>query len=385
MKTRDFFPLGIASGDAFCNRVAETKWLLDNINSNKHSLLISPRRYGKTSLAYKVIRDCNLPYIEIDFAMSTNDQKVEEFIVKGITTLIDKALGPVDRIFHSIKNYVTNLTPKIVAKLGAIALELEFQRDSDPAVNVMEALTLLERLLAERQKTAVMLCDEFQAVGLIAKGKGIEAAIRHVAQETKYLTMIFSGSDRTLLKSMFEDEARPLYKLCKQLYLERIGYEDYQQHLNKAAIAQWGQELDAAVIRQIINLTAMHPYYMNKFCDIVWTECGTKTSTSQLPQLPQLDDVQRAWEILLNEERGDIQQELSLLPIGQKKVLSVLAQGITSNLTSRAIAAKIDMSPSSIAAALNALEEKDTIEQQKENGYRIINPTLAAFIVKNLA
>lgn len=112
----------------------------------------------------------------------------------------------------------------------------------------------------------------------------------------------------------------------------------------------------------------MHPYYMN---NIIWME---------YVKPPSLDDVQHAWEILLNEERGDTQKELSLLPIGQKKVLSVLAQGITTNLTSRAISTKIDISSSSIAAALNALEGKDVLEQKESGAYHIVNPMLAAFI-----
>lgn len=51
MNPRDYFPLGKAHGKAFCNREYETEWLLKNINSAKHSLVMAPRRFGKSSLA----------------------------------------------------------------------------------------------------------------------------------------------------------------------------------------------------------------------------------------------------------------------------------------------------------------------------------------------
>ena len=373
MKARDFFPLGIAEGKAFCNRKKETKWLLGNIESGKHSLLISPRRYGKTSLAYRAIDISKLANVQIDFAMATNDQKIESLIVNGVTTLIGKAIGPVDKIINLIKKYVAKVTPKIAIKAGHVSLELDFPSTSDSAVNVMEALLLLENLLAEKKQRAIILFDEFQAVGVIAKGKGIEGAIRNVAQKTKYLTIIFSGSNRKLLKSMFDDNTRPLYKLCKQLTLERIGYEDYKSHLTKASLAAWSTVIDEEVINNITTLSESHPYYINKLCDIIWSE---------YTHPPKVNDISKAWKLLLAEEKSDILKELSLLSLGQKKILAIIAQGITSNLASKSILIKADMSPSSISTTLQTLIEKDVLEQ-KHGQYHIINPALKDIVFEH--
>lgn len=46
----NYFSLGIAKGEAFCNRVSKRKQLISNIEKNKHTIVISPRRYGKSSL-----------------------------------------------------------------------------------------------------------------------------------------------------------------------------------------------------------------------------------------------------------------------------------------------------------------------------------------------
>ena len=162
------------------------------------------------------------------------------------------------------------LEPKLEIGGKGIKLELTADLATDPATNVKEALFLLEQLLAEQSKQAVLLLDEFQTVGVIAQGKGIEGAIRHVAQKTKYLTLVFSGSNRKLLKTMFDDETRPLYKLCWRLGLKRIDETHYAAHLNKAAMAMWGVGLSEAVFQAIISATEKHPYYMNKLCDRLW-------------------------------------------------------------------------------------------------------------------
>lgn len=372
MQARDYFPLGLAEGMAFCNRVKETKWLLDNIRSGKHSLLISPRRYGKSSLAARAIKKSALPNTQVDFFMATSEEVIEKYIVKGISDLIGKAIGPIDKIINSIKKYFVKITPKLIIKASGMSLELEFPSDSDPATNVKQSLLLLEKLLAEKGKKAIMLFDEFQIVGVIAKGVGIEGAIRHVAQKTKYLTFMFSGSNRRLLKSMFEEETRPLYKLCRQLYLKRIEFEDYRLHLKKIAKKTWKKELSEAAIKTITTLSERHPYYLNKLCDIIWTENQS---------IPTEKQILRSWQLLLDEEKSDTIKELSALSIGQKKVLTQIASGKSDNLMSNAIAKKIDMSPSSIASALQGLKEKDII-QEIDRQYSIINPVIKPYVIK---
>lgn len=45
----------IVDGDFFTDRVAETALLSQKLDSENHIVLISPRRFGKSSLVYKVL------------------------------------------------------------------------------------------------------------------------------------------------------------------------------------------------------------------------------------------------------------------------------------------------------------------------------------------
>lgn len=372
MNARDYFPLGVAAGAAFCNRKEETQLLVANLKAGKHTLLMATRRYGKSSLALHALKQSGLPFVEVDFYMATSEAVIEAYILTSVVELIGKALGPVDKLIASIKRYVKTLKPKLDLSAGPVSLELVSDAQSDPASNVKEALLLLERLLAEKNQQAVLLFDEFQTVGVIAQGKGIEAAIRHVAQKTKYLSFIFSGSNRKLLKTMFEDETRPLYKLCWKLVLDRISVAHYTAHMQKAAQAAWKQVLEQPVIDRIIELTERHPYYLNKLCDKLWVYCKNP---------PTLKEIDKVWLLIVDEEKSDAIKEISQLALGQKNILLQIAKQIDLPLMSREVVLQLKMTSSSMVTALNALEEKDVIEKQKQ-GYQIINPVIKFYVLK---
>lgn len=240
MQPRQLFPLGKAYGKAFCNRSDETKKMLDNIEGGKHTFLVAPRRYGKSSLCEHVFSKIKISWAKVDFHLAITEKDAERIIINGVTDLIGQSINSVEKLTHLIKKHVKKLKPKFAVGTKHLKLELTFSHESSPPENVAEALLLLEKLLVERKKQAVFLLDEFQEIGLMRGGKGIEGAIRHVAQETKNLSFIFCGSNPHLLRAMFEDERRPLYKLCRKVVLDRIDQGHYKKHLNKAAKEIWG-------------------------------------------------------------------------------------------------------------------------------------------------
>jgi len=372
MKKREFFPLGIATGSAFCNRHDETKLLMNNIKNCKHTLLMAPRRYGKTSLALHAVGLSKFPATEIDFYMARNEKVIENYILNGVIELIGKTLDPIEKLIASIKKYVKTLKPKLNIGINNVSLELNAEIDSDSATNVKEALLLLERLLSDQKKYAVLLLDEFQNVGVIAKGMGIEGAIRHVAQKTKHLMFIFSGSNRKLLQTMFEDDTRPLYKLCWKLVLGRISDEHYKNYILKAARLYWNASLDDKSIEKILMVTERHPYYVNKLGDRLWAYCDKPFSVKEVNQV---------WAEILEEEKSEVVKEISLLPVGQKNVLLYLCRGKLTGITSKDAILSLQMTSSSIITALNGLEEKDIIEKIKLS-YNVINPVQKYYVLK---
>ena len=243
-------------------------------------------------------------------------------------------------------------------------LELGLDSEINPAENIAEALFLLEKLLQDRDKQAVLLFDEFQEVGAMGQGRGIEGAIRHVAQETQNLAMIFSGSNPHMLEVMFEDERRPLYKLCRKIMLDRISVNDYKPHLDKAAKERWHKALPDDVFEEIMTVTERHPYYVNYLCDELWLDHE---------KLPTQQSVVEAWQMVIEEERSDLIKDFFLLSDNQRKILMHIANFKDAALYSSDVIIKTGIPSGSIPKTLAVLIEKNYIEKQGEH-YRLIAP-----------
>lgn len=373
MKPRSYFPLGKAYSEAFCNRVVETEKLIGHIENGKHVFLVAPRRYGKSSLCERVFSKIDIPVERLDFHLAVTEKDVEQIIINGVTNTIGNTIGSIDKLLHVIKKFTKKLTPKItIGAKKVFSLELEIASNSSPAENIADALLLLEKLLREKKQKAVILFDEFQEIGEINQGKAIEGAIRHAAQETQNLACIFSGSNPHILTNMFEDERRPLYKLCRKLVLDRISSDDYRIHLNKAAKALWKTELNDEVLTHILDACERHPYYLNYLCDELW-------SNNDKP--PSIADVDRAWNNVAEEERSDLLKDFFALSDNQRKLLIYLANHGGTDIFSKEAAKKMDIHTTSIPSALAILIEKDYIEKTA-NEYRIIVPLYKLLLKK---
>jgi uncharacterized protein len=373
MQRRQLFPLGKAYGDAFCNREEETEKLLGNIKNAKHTLIIAPRRYGKSSLAERAIEYSGLPSVKINFHLCTSEEEVSQMVLDSVIKLIGKSIGHIEKMMSSIKKYISNLEPLLSFGGEHTSLKLVPKNQPNHALIISEALLLLEKLLIEKKKRAVIFLDEFQEINKISKqkGKGVEGAIRTAAQEMQCLSLIFSGSIRSLLLSMFEDENRPLYKLCRKIKLDRIAASDYEKHIQKIALDTMGKHLDQASFNKIMELSNRHPYYVNYLCDILWESC---------PKAPIVMDIEDAWANVVIEEWSDALRELSDLPMGQRRLLKYIANHFEKNIQSQEACIKLSMPASSISTAVHVLTEKDYVEKDQSGFYRVINPLLLAVL-----
>lgn len=265
----DYFPLGLALGRAFCNRSEERGRLKDNIHYCTPTLLISPRRYGKTSLALTVILATKLPYVHIDFFSEMDESDIEKSILNSIGKLISQIVPAPQRALSVAQDFFSDMHIKVV--LEKFGFNIEIGRSaSKPAYNILQALKKLDTLAKKHKKKIILFFDEFQRLIEVTDDHSIEGSIRFVAQQSKNIVFIFSGSSRNLLKQMFDDSRRPLYKLCDRINLERISSSHYHKYIKNAFMKKYKQEIGGDVIKAILSTTENHPYYVNLLCSRLW-------------------------------------------------------------------------------------------------------------------
>jgi AAA+ ATPase superfamily predicted ATPase len=367
MITKEYFPLGIAEGKAFCNRLTERKQLLANIQTGMHTLITSARRHGKSSIILFVLQNTKVLYADIDLFVTVDAKSVEKQLLKGVKQLVNKVSNTIEQTIHILNDYIKNLSSKWIIGVKGINIELIPEKINDPADTIMEALLMLDNLLSKKQTRAVLFIDEFQEIGEFTDCRGIEGAIRHIAQKTKYLTFIFSGSNRRMLLQMFKDRSRPLYKLCDHIILDKIATQHYIKHINHAAKLKWHKTLPKNILETIFSITERHPYYVNALCNKLWGKFDKITSAQEIYD---------TWQKYVAIERPNVIKELSLLSTSQLKLIIAIASGMQTKLTSKEFLSMVDLTSATVVQALNVLTGKDYIYLDEQKAYNLIDPLI---------
>lgn len=218
----DFFPLTLALGEAFCNRKAELNQLQHYLALGKPLLIVSPRRYGKTSLAFNTLYQAKLLYAHFDFFSAIDEQDIEKIILKGVGELIGKLEKGPKKALKAATDFFAGLNIKVVVDVLGLSIEIN-QQTEKTSRTVLKVLERLEQLAQKYQQKLVLFFDEFQRLSEVAKDQAIEGILRQIAQQSQKLTFIFSGSNRHLLEQMFNDRNRPFYKLCERINVSHYG------------------------------------------------------------------------------------------------------------------------------------------------------------------
>jgi len=361
----NLFPLAVATGNAFCNRETERLWLKNNFQLGKHSLIISPRRYGKTSLILKTIEEKKLHHIQVDLFSCLNSTAVEQKILTSIGLGITKIVPKIHETFQTLKSILTNLRLSLDLYHGVVTLKIE--RTGETKENLSHALQGLEKIAHKfsPEKKVVVFIDELQELANLSDAKIIEALIREHAQTSRALCFVFSGSNRHLLTNIFENSDRPLYMLCDKLVLQRITPISYRHHLNQAAVKKWGKTLPSESLDQILSLTACHPYYINVLCGKLWVENKLLDNTQ----------VTTVWNNYVTEEISRVAQTLDRLSDNQKKLLITLSKLEAVNQpTSQEFLNLANMPGASVRMALKSLLQQDLVYLDNEHNYRVLDP-----------
>ena len=362
----NYFPTYLATGKAFCNRKEELKRVIYDLKGNTPILLISPRRYGKTSLALKAFEQIQWPFTHIDLYKVLSEEDIIHFVLSGIGQLLGKIETTPKKLLLLAKEFFGSMEIKVVLK--DVGLGLEFNHKKTNSIDLMiKALDKLHEIAKKHKKHVIVFLDEFQIVGEITKNSAIEAAMRESVQKATHVAYVFSGSNRHLMEQMFYDKKRPFYKLCDQIILNRINSEEYATYIQIAAKKVWGKLISEKTLNEIFILTECHPYYVNKLCSLVW----------QSEHLPNEKTVHEHWMQYALENKSVTERELELLTVNQRKLLALLAAlGSTKEFYSREKLKDLNLSQSRTHRALKDLLEKDYVSKDKDGSYNILDPLM---------
>jgi len=362
------FPSGIAEGQAFCNRTEERTRLKQYINNVQPTVIMAPRRYGKSSLITQVILDNQSDYAWVDFLSVTTKAEVEEKIRAAAKTLL-LALSPdLKKLQMQALDKIKAMSPEL--NVGVMGQTLTLHLSSDDKTPIDQLLTQLDQYAQKVEKKAVLVFDEFQQISELEETLSIEALIRHAVERSKAITYLFSGSRRHLLKEMFSHKNRPLYRLCTVMQIERIQPSEYLSFIRQAAQVRWAIDLSEDLILKILELTECHSFYVNALCNELWLNHTPPDS---------IEFIESTWRTYMIRNKSTIVAEVLSLPLNQKKLIKALSLNPENTPYGAAFLIKTGISSASIRRAFEALLLNDIIFEDEHAFYRVLDPAVSYY------
>ena len=363
----NLFPRGVARGEAFYDRHDERRKLKQNIANIIHTVLIAPRRYGKTSLMNQVLYENKLEHLWFDFMTITSKEDVQEKLLHKIGELISRIIPTTNKLKKLSYKYFRKLRPEITFSIPGVSLTLKLYEKNNRE-GIVEALTSLDNLAQELNTRLVVVFDEFQEILRIDKDSTLQGAIRHAVERSKHITYLFSGSKHRPLRHIFSEKENPLYTLCEILEIGKIAKNEYIAYINKVATEKWGKPMTSEVIDLILTRSDYYPKYINILCASVWL----------VDEEPTVESVTKLWNSYILSKKTDIAESLSELTLNQRRLLQWLCFHSTTELYKRETLRNLKMSQSSVQRAIIELLNKDHVIE-KDGVYRVLDPIWASY------
>ena len=368
----------VVSGDDFADRRSELAELGRELRGGQHLFLLSPRRYGKTSLILTLLdrlRRQGLLVAYVDVFRTTTPAQLMELIAQ---TVLRAAESQPERLLRLAMELLGRLRPQVGAdSRGKPTLSLEVGTSPRSALAVQEeVLTLPERLAVKRRRRLMLVFDEFQEIQRFP-GAGLEKAMRSHFQTHRHVSYLFAGSRQSALQDMASRERSPFYKFGRIVSLGPIPQEEFAPFL-QVRFKRGGLQLAADVVDAILAAADDIPYNVQRLCHQLWAlRAGKADRITER-------DIGEAIAGIVEQDAPHFGAALDRLSLHQRQVLQAIARsGGQKVFAGEFLTAHRLGSHSSVQTSLRQLLKEQVLA--KANGeYRFADPFFREWVALRL-
>jgi hypothetical protein len=364
---------------AFVGRKAELDRLVGDLADGQKIFLISPRRYGKSSLvhhAFAALTRQRIATLEITVSSFSSYVAFLEGYVRAIGGL-DARAGE-GRSW--LRDLFTTFTPELRADSaagGAFTVAFPAVRTPrDAARLAAEVFALPARLSARLGRRLVIAMDEFQAVTGYDAGN-VEQALRAAVQQQRQVGYVFAGSEPSLMEQMVSAK-RPFYKAGPVMRLGKIPLETFAAFVDDR-FRKSGLTPESGLGAAIVDVAGNLPYDVQRLAHETWDDV-----TADRRRSVNLEDVHRTLHRLLDEQAIFFEAVWQRLTLVQRAVLRavVLEHGhaiLGADLRSRYRLG----GASSVQTALAALQRLDVIGREDDGRYTVVDSLMREWVARH--
>lgn len=361
MKTNPFKFGSVVDGAYFTDREEEIERISSFINSANHLLLVSPRRFGKTSLIKKVLEASGRKYVYLDLQLILSPSDFAAQLLKRVYRTF-----PAQKIKRFIKSF--RIIPTLVINPVTGETEISFRTGTKEAAPLEDTLNLIEKLGTESNRIIVVL-DEFQDIFRIEPG--LDRKLRSIIQVHKNINYIFLGSSESVIRGIFEKKNSPFYHFASLMILRKIPAGHFTSFLEEKF--KTITPLFSEISKEVIDFTSCHPYYTQQLAFTVWETLSRSRSCP--------DVVKKSISEILMSHDNDYERLWNTLNGTDMKVLAGMSEKEISPLSSEFSQLFGTVATSTIFSTLKRLAVKGILIKD-EAGYHFDDPFFREWIVE---
>ena len=365
--------------EAFVDRETELDRLVEDLSAGQKVFLISPRRYGKSSLVRQALTTtARRGALTVEVTVSSYSSYLA--FLEGYA----RALAGVETRWERARNWltavITSTRPEVryepgvsgSARLAVSFPMVQSERDVNRLAN--EVFALPGQLATERKRTVVVALDEFQAIDAF-NGGSVEHALRAAAQHQRRVGYVFAGSEPSLMEKMIGPK-RPFYKAGPVMRLDKIPADVFAAFI-EARFAKSGMRAEEGLGVAIVELAGNLPYDVQRLAHETWDDIRNASG-----RRATLDHLHATLARLLAEQETIFEAIWQRLTLAQRGVLRAVVLQDGRELLSADTRARHRLGgPSSVQTSLTALVKQDLLLREG-NRYVVVDSLLREWVAR---
>lgn len=370
------FVFGVrVEGNTFTDRKEETNRLKMNFLYGVNTILISPRRMGKTSLVEKVCSLVESDTLKIAKIDAFGCRSENDFINAFATAVVRATSSKWEEWMENAKTFLSRFIPKISIgqdPLTDFSIALEYNR----ANTVTEDILQLPETIAKQKGIKIVICiDEFQQIADFPDSITFQKKLRSVWQLQSNVSYCLYGSKKHMMEKMFQSQSHPFYRFGDLFYLDKISETDWVEYIcDRFRVT--GKEISRELASEICTVTDRYSSYVQQLAWLVWLRTD-KHATKE--------DVEFGIDRMLDACEPLFIQQTESLSAYQMNFLRALANGVHTGFTRSEILDTYQLgTAANISRLKKALTEKDLIMMTAPKKLEISDPILALWLKRRV-
>ena len=364
-----------ADNPHFIGREKEMARLSANFKFGVNTVLISPRRWGKTSLVNRVaqsVKEKGRMLVLMDIFPCRNEY---DFYNTFSSAILKQTSSRIDEWKDLAKGFIERLTPKISVSPDPGA-EYSVSLGITPKTHTPEEILSLPEKIAERKGCELVVCiDEFQQVGEFPDSLEVQKRLRGVWQHQKHVSYCLYGSKLHMMTRLFLKKSHPFYRFGEVLNQEVIPLQTWIPYIQQR-FALFGKQIDDHYVERICETVEYQASYVQQLAYSVFLLSDKDVTDASFAQ---------GVEDLLAQNANVFIEQTQSLTAYQMNFLRAIMDGISGGFGEAAVRDAYNLgSPSNITRLKNSMIEKELVELT-EKGIVLGDPVLKLWLKKILS